>query len=286
MLKLNDIKYIVIYMRTTKKPLQNIHILSKKVISDVDIIKYSQGWERTRSQVVTESSLTIYLNGKQVVTLMCTNNSKEFLAIGFLVVERFIEPDKAEEIKITGFKNESIYIEAPFSKRAPCRDQKIITPGLGKGITFAKDDKRLESIKISSSLKISPPQVFNLMKKLAERSTLYKITHGVHNAAICIPDKLEIFQFDLGRHNAVDKLYGQCLLERIPLSERIIIASGRVSSEILTKVGLMGVPILISRSAPTDKSVRLADKIGLTLIAGVRGDKMSVYTHPERVVMD
>jgi FdhD protein len=273
-------------MRTIKKPLQNTHISSEKVISDVDIIKYSQGWERTKSQVVTEASLTIYLNGKYIVTLMCTDNSKEFLAIGFLVVERLIEPDKAKEIKIMEFQDEAIYIEAPFSKKAPCSDKKIITPGLGKGITFSKDDKRLESIKISSSLKISPLQVLHLMKKLAEKSTLYKMTHGVHNAAICIPDKLEIFQFDLGRHNAVDKLYGQCLLEKVPLSERIIIASGRVSSEILIKVGLMGVPILISRSAPTDKSVRLADKIGLTLIAGVRGDKMSIYTHPERVLMD
>ncbi|MGA1864361.1 MAG: formate dehydrogenase accessory sulfurtransferase FdhD [bacterium] len=254
------------------------------MISDVEIIKYSQGWEKVRSQVVTEDSLTIYLNGKQIVTLMCTSNSKEFLAIGFLAVERLIDPDNAEEIQIMELQDEAIYIEAPYSKKAPGGDHKTITPGLGKGITFSEGDKRLESIKISSSISISPPRVFHLMKELTERSTLYKMTHGVHNAGICTQDELEIFQYDLGRHNAVDKLYGQCLLEKVPLSERIIITSGRVSSEILTKVGLMGIPILISRSSPTDKSVRLADRIGLTLIAGVRGDKMSVYTHPERVL--
>ena len=121
------------------------------------------------------------------------------------------------------------------------------------------------------------------MKKLSERSTLYKLTHGVHNAAICSADGMEIFQSDIGRHNAIDKLYGQCLLEKIQLEEKVVVTSGRVSSEILTKVGLMGTPILISRSAPTDKAVRLADRIGLTLIARVRGQKMSIYTHPERV---
>ena len=270
-------------MSNIKKQPGNTPISSEKVISDVDIIKYSHGWERLRSHVVTEDSLTIYLNGKRIVTLMCTSNSKEFLATGFLVVERLIEPDKADQIKIVGFQDEAIYMEAPCSKKTPCGDQKTITPGLGKGITFSKGEKRLESINISSSIRISPPRVFHLMKELTERSTLYKMTHGVHNAGICTPDELEIFQYDLGRHNAVDKLYGQCLLEKVPLSERIIIASGRVSSEILTKVGLMGVPVLISRSSPTDKSVRLADRIGLTLIAGVRGEKMSVYTHPERV---
>ena len=274
-------------MRTIKKPPQEtVNISSEEVISEVEIIRFSPGCERVRSRVVKESSLTIYLNGEQVVTLMCTNNSREFLAIGFLVVERLVEPDNAGQIQIIKLQDDAIYIETPIPKKAPCRDQKIITPGLGKGITFSKDGKRLESVKISSSLKISPPQVFHLMKELAERSTLYKITHGVHNAGICTPDGMEIFQFDLGRHNAVDKLYGQCLSAGVPLQERIIIASGRVSSEILTKVGLMGVPVLISRSAPTDKSVRFADEIGLTLIAGVRGDKMSVYTHPERVLID
>jgi FdhD protein len=265
---------------------QNKHISSNKTISNVKILNYSNGWERTDSPVVAETSLSIHLNGKHIVTLMCTNNSKEFLAIGFLVVERFIEPDKVEQIKIVRSKDEAIYIEAPFLKEIPCKNQRTITPGLGKGITFSRNEKRLESLTISSSFKVSPIQIFHLMKKLAEKSTLYKMTHGVHNAAICIPDELEIFQFDLGRHNAIDKLYGQCLLEKIPLSDKIIITSGRVSSEILTKVGLMDVPILVSRSAPTDKSVRLADNIGLTLIARVRGDKMSIYTHSERVVIE
>jgi FdhD protein len=254
------------------------------MLSNVEMIKFDDpGWERTKSSVVMESSLTIFLNGEQIVTLMCTNNSKEFLAIGFLANERLIDIAKIEQLRIVRVENEIISIEAPYPEKISGKDQKIITPGLGKGITFSMGNHRLKSIKISSPLTIVPHEVFYLMKKLSENSTLYKLTHGVHNAAICRPDEMEIFQFDLGRHNAVDKLYGQCLAEKCPLSEKIIVTSGRISSEILTKVGMMGVPILISRSSPTDKAIRLADNVGITLIANVRGSHLSIYTHPERV---
>ncbi|MBN2373287.1 formate dehydrogenase accessory sulfurtransferase FdhD [bacterium] len=257
------------------------------MVSDVEIIQYDNEWKRAESQVIRESSLTIYFNGKPLINLLCTNNSREFLAVGFLTNERFIEPEGIKTIKNITLANDTIYIDADaaFCNDPPSNGLKTITSGLGKGITFEKNKGCLKPISLSS-LKISPYQVFQLMKKLAERSSLYKLTHGVHNAAVCSPDDLEIFQFDLGRHNAIDKLYGQCLLENIPLMEKIIVTSGRVSSEILTKTVLMGSPILISRSAPTDRAIKLAEDTGLTLIARVRENKMSVYSHPERVIFD
>lgn len=268
-----------------KKP-KDINNPETEMVSSFEAIQYENGWERTESIVVRESSLTIYFNDERIITLICSKNSKEYLAVGFLVVERFIEPEEVEHVKISKSNEEAIYIEAPLSKKAPCMDQKAITPGLGKGATFLRDEGCLKPLNAPSSLKIFPHHIIHLMKKLSERSTLYKLTHGVHNAAICTPDNLEVFQFDLGRHNAIDKLYGQCLMEKIPISEKIIITSGRVSSEIIIKAGRMGVPILISRSAPTDKAIRLAKKIGLTLIAKVRGQKMCIYTFEDRIVFD
>ena len=104
------------------------HISSNKTISNVKILNYSHGWERTDSPVVAETSLSIYLNRKHIVTLMCTDNSREFLAIGFLAVERFIEPNKVEQIKIAGFKDGAIYIEAPFLEEIPRKNKKTIPP--------------------------------------------------------------------------------------------------------------------------------------------------------------
>lgn len=259
---------------------------TEELISNKKIIQYEQGWSKAVSPVVREIALPIYLNGKRIVTLLCTNNSKEFLAIGFLAIEGFIKPDDMESTKIIQSADHKIHIEAPSSKSAPCQDHKTITSGLGKGVTFRESDHCFQSMHIAAPIKISPQQVFHLMKKLSEGSTLYKLTHGVHNAALCTPDRLEIFQFDLGRHNAVDKLFGQCLLEKIPLTDKIMVTSGRVSSEILNKVCQMGCPMLISRSAPTDRAIQLAEEAGLTLIARVRGNKMTIYTHPGRILQE
>jgi FdhD protein len=270
------------FENTPKHPLP----FAEELISNKKIIHYEQGWSKAVSPVVREITLAVYLNGNRIITLLCTNNSKEFLTIGFLVVEGFISPDDMDKTKIIKASDHEIHVEAPSSKKAPCQDQKTITSGLGKGVTFMKSDHCLRSMDMSFPIEISPQQVFHLMKKLSERSTLYKLTHGVHNAALCTPDKMEIFQFDLGRHNAVDKLFGQCLLEKIPLMDKIMVTSGRVSSEILNKVCQMGCPILISRSAPTDRAIQLAEEAGMTMIARVRGNKMTIYTHPGRVLKE
>ena len=265
---------------------EHIHPFTAELISNKEIIQYEQGWSRALSPVVREIALTIYLNGKRIVTLLCTDNSKEFLAIGFLVMEGFIRTDDTEKTKILKLTDHEVHIKAPSFRKIPPQDQRMITSGLGKGITFMKADNPRKYRDMISPIQISPQQVFHLMKKLSERSTLYKLTHGVHNAAICTPDRLVIFQFDLGRHNAVDKLFGQSLLEKIPLTDKILVTSGRVSSEILNKVSQMGCPVLISRSAPTDRAIQLAEETGLTLIARVRGNKLTIYTHPERVLQE
>lgn len=254
------------------------------MVSEVEIIEYNGEPTKKISPLVRESSLCIRLNGKPVVTLLCSDSGREYLAIGFLAMEGFIQPDEMESVRITGIDAERIDIEAPCGSNAPCKDEVTRTPGLGRGVTFSTGEERLASVKIASSQGISPAQVFGLMEGLFVRSTLYKMTHGVHNAALCRPDEIEIFHFDLGRHNAIDKLYGQCLLEKRACADRIIVTSGRISSEMLVKAGVMGVPLLISRSAPTDRAVMLARMIGLTLVGRAQENRFVVYSHPERII--
>ena len=254
------------------------------MVSEVDVIEYNGGLTKKISPVVRESSLCIRLNGDPVVTLLCSDSGREYLAIGFLAMEGFIQPDEMESIRITEIDAEGIDIEAPCGSNALSKDAVTRTPGLGRGVTFSSAEERLASVKITSSQRILPRQVFGLMEGLFARSTLYKQTHGVHNAALCIPDGIEIFHFDLGRHNAIDKLYGQCILEKRAYADRIIVTSGRISSEMLVKAGVMGVPLLISRSAPTDRAVMLARMIGLTLVGRAQENRFVVYSHPERIM--
>jgi len=123
------------------------------------------------------------------------------------------------------------------------------------------------------------------MKEIQQSSSMsmYRDTHGVHSCALCSSGGIEIFSEDIGRHNAVDKIFGKCFLENISLEDKIILTSGRISSEILIKVAKQKVPVIVSRTAPTDLGVGLAEKLKVTLIGFVRGSRMNVYTHEFRI---
>ena len=138
--------------------------------------------------------------------------------------------------------------------------------------------------KVESQLKISVDDVFTLAKEFQHHSEAYLSTHGIHSAALCDGTNIRIFCEDVGRHNAVDKIFGKCLLEDMTTDNRLIISSGRLSSEIVRKVARRGIPILISISAPTSLGVKIADTYGITLIASVRGGAFEVFTNDWRVI--
>ncbi len=123
-----------------------------------------------------------------------------------------------------------------------------------------------------------------MVKEFQDCSQVYRITGGVHSAALCDTGSILVFADDIGRHNAIDKIFGQSLLENIPTRDRIILTSGRISSEILLKVAKRNIPIIISKSAPTNLAVRLANDLGITLIGFVRGKRMNAYTNDWRIV--
>jgi FdhD protein len=160
--------------------------------------------------------------------------------------------------------------------------KRVISSGCGRGASFysAAD---ATSQKVESQMKISADEVFALVLEFQHGSELHLATHGVHSAALYDQRSILVFSDDIGRHNAIDKIFGKCLLEDIPTRDRIVISSGRISSEILHKVAKRGVPVIISISAPTNLGVRIADDLGITLIASVRGKRMNVYTHGWRV---
>jgi FdhD protein len=163
--------------------------------------------------------------------------------------------------------------------------KRIITSGCGRGASFysAAD---AASQKVESQMKIPADNVFNLVRTFQHRSQVYRETGGVHSAALCNTERILVFNEDIGRHNAIDKVFGQCILQDIPTDNHLIITSGRISSEILLKVSKRQIPILISKSAPTNMGVRLAEELGITLIGFVRGKRMNVYSNGWRVVTD
>jgi len=239
----------------------------------------------TEVMVIKEIPLTIILNNHELVTLLCSPTNLKYLAVGFLASEGFIaSKDEIKKIMVDEQRG-VVRVETVEDKEynSELLFKRLITSGCGRGASFYSVADA-SSRRVESQFKMSVDDVFTLTNKFQHGSRAYLATHGVHGSALGDTNNILVFNEDIGRHNAVDKIFGECILKDIPTKGRAIITSGRTSSEILHKVAKMDVPILISISVPTSLGVQLADDLGITLIGFVRGKKMNVYTNNWRVV--
>lgn len=247
---------------------------------------YREGvFREADSPVVEELPVTIYLNGREIITFLASDDALEYLAAGFLKSEGLVA--KREDIAAIRVdpSRTRIEVEAPRSDALAEKllERRTVTSGCGKGTTFYHAHDALQMQPVPEGPTVEAGQVRALMAELHRRSTLYRIAGGVHSAALCSAEGIVIFRDDIGRHNAVDKIHGECFLEGIHPGDKLLLTTGRVSSEILIKAGKLGVPILVSRSSPTGLALDLADRVGITVVGLVRGGGLSVYTHLERV---
>jgi len=250
----------------------------------LQITRFSNGrMERLRDEVVKEIPLTIVLDGEELVTLLCSPKEKEQLAVGFLFSEGLLEGKTDIARSVVDGKRGVVWIDRiEEAKKEGQLGRRFITTGCGKGFSF-RDFSVEQDTKVRSRLRISPNRIPSLMKEFHERSETHKMTGGVHGAALCGENGILIFSEDIGRHSAIDKVLGRCLLEDIRMEDHFMIVSGRISSEILLKIARGGIPILISKSAPSDLGVVLAKRLGITLIGFARGRRMNVYSNQWRI---
>jgi len=246
-----------------------------------------EGRSSIEEEVVREFPVTIILNGQELVTLLCSPKDLRYLAVGFLCSEGLLK-SKDEIKKIAVDDQRGVVRLETVEDKGLAQDvlfKRLITSGCGRGASFysAAD---ATSQKVESQIKISVDEVFTLVNEFQHGSKVYLATHGVHSAALCDRKSILVFNEDIGRHNAIDKIFGKCLLEDIPTDDRVIITSGRISSEILHKVAKRSIPIIISIAVPTNQGIRIADNLGITLIGSVRGKRMNVYTNDWRIMHD
>ncbi len=259
----------------------------KDSVEKVRILRITKGDTRDVDDEVTkEQPLTIVLNNQELVTLLCSPIDLEYLAVGFLFSEGLIRGKDEIRRIILDEQRSIVRVETEEDKDDPQEllFKRLITSGCGRGASLYSTADIQAQTKVESQSHISPSEVFTLVRSFQHRSQVYRATGGVHSAALCDIIDILIFKEDIGRHNAIDKIFGECVLAGIPTNDRIILTSGRISSEILLKVAKRGIPMLISKSAPTDLGVRLAEHLGVTLIGFVRGERMNIYTHGWRIV--
>ncbi|WP_202707865.1 formate dehydrogenase accessory sulfurtransferase FdhD [Sporosalibacterium faouarense] len=232
-------------------------------------------------KVVVEYPFTIYLDNEEFITLLCTPKSLRYLAIGFLQSEGII--DKKEDIEKIDIDEERglafVNTTRTNSLSKNLSRKRTITTGCGKGTIFYNVIDSFKTKKISKRLDIDKDNIYKLMTKFNEKSKMFLETGGVHSCALCKNNQILIFEEDIGRHNALDKILGRILLEEIKLEDKFIVTSGRITSEILIKASMRSISTIISRSAPTNLSIDMAKELNITLIGFARGKKMNMYTN-------
>lgn len=251
------------------------------------IIKYTNGkLVETTDDIVTEFPLTIFVNNEEFATMVCTPTHFEEMVIGFLASEGVIRfYDEIESISIdegagyayVNLQSDVITSQQYYSKR-------FIGSCCGKSRQFYFQNDVKTSKTSTSKQTLTPEQCISLMKAMQESSVVFQETGGVHNAALCTPEKMLVSRTDIGRHNALDKLYGYSILNQIPVRDKIIVFSGRISSEVLVKASKIGVGIVLSKSAPTDLAIKLANDLNITAVGFIRGNSFNVYSHTERII--
>lgn len=235
-----------------------------------------EGWEKTGVHVPSEMQLTIYVNEKELVTILCTPSKLNCLVLGFLYAEGFISGLK-DVVTMRVCEDDSLANVRLTSSGTQFSKKRILPTGCGGGALFKTDVE-----KIDSDLHVTPEEVLSLMKKFQESMELYRVSGGVHTSALADTNSLTIVAEDIGRHNTLDKIQGECLLTGMQTKDRLLLTTGRISSEMLVKAGKMGIPVVVTRRSPTNGAISLARNLGITLVGHARGNRLTVYSHPER----
>ncbi|KAF0134692.1 MAG: FdhD protein [Candidatus Saganbacteria bacterium] len=237
-------------------------------------------------KIVSEVPLTITLNGEELVTLLCSPAHLKELAVGYLTAEGFI--DSSGDVNSVLFDEKANIIRVNTRKEiseAVINKKRIITSGCGRGQSFYHWSDFENCRKIESDFKANANAILSLMLEFQKKSLVFMETGGVHSAALSDDKSIIAFFEDIGRHNAVDKIVGEIILHGGEIKDKILLLSGRISSEIVIKAVRLGVPIIVSRSAPTTMAVRLAEKLNISLIGFARGTRMNIYSGSQRIII-
>jgi len=259
-----------------------------EIASRIPVIRVAEdGAYEFEDLVAGEQALTLFVNGVYMVSLLCSPADLEAMAIGFLLSEGLLG-NRKDLLSVT-VDEKTASVDVRLDNLADdwqlAFHSKTLTSGCGKGITFTSADALKHTEPVRSPLRVRPETILDLLRAFRTASEQYLQTGGVHSAALAFEGNILLFAEDIGRHNAVDKLIGKAFLASQPLEDKILLTSGRISAEIMTKVVRGRLPILVSRTAPTCMAVTVAEDFGITLIGFARNKRMNVYTHPLRIVL-
>lgn len=258
----------------------------------IAIVRIDADGRKTEDDVIVrEHALTItlsdgkFVKDREYVTIFCSPSDLDLLGLGFLLSDDIIQSmDDIKHFKLSDDQNTlAVFVNTNADLAEKLLTKRDVTSGCGRN---SNPRDLLEAAKIQpthSKMELSADTIINFSSEFQAMSEIYKSTGGTHAAALCDKDDILIFKEDIGRHNAVDKVFGECLLKNIRTDDKMIMTSGRISSEMLLKAAKQNMPIVVSRSAPTSMALQFAQRAGITLVGFARGRRMNIYSHDFRI---
>lgn len=250
------------------------------------VFRFEKGKLRASEHLpVQEFPLSLIVNGKELATLISSPHDLRFLVAGFLRLQGFVQ--SLDDFQMFSVCEDFGVANVIIKGEIPAQLKPALTSGCGTGITFNLQEKLQVKGKgnLNSGSRFLPDDLFALMDQLARFAGEYRKSGGIHSAAVGDGRTVLLYSEDIGRHNTLDRIAGEALFKGIDLKGKVLLTSGRVSSEMVTKAALLGIASIVSRTSPTDLAVKLAKEAGITLIGYLRASGFNVYTYPESLVM-
>jgi FdhD protein len=253
----------------------------------VAVAGLDQEGKPVETAVVAERPLTLFLNAREIVTMMTIGDRPDLLAVGYLLNQNMLRPDD----EITGVEHDDdIETVVVRTKRQTDYEEKlkkkVQTSGCAQGTVFGDLMEEFDRVALSPEARLHTSWLYGLQRKINTEPSLYLKAGAIHGCVLCRRDEPLVYMEDVGRHNAVDKIAGYMFLNRIAPDDKIFYTTGRLTSEMVIKTVKMGIPILLSRSGFTAWGVELARKAGLTLVGRARGKRFVALSGLERIVYD
>jgi FdhD protein len=253
----------------------------------VDVPGIDHEGRSVTTTVVTERPLTLFLNAREIVTMMTIGDHPDLLAVGYLLNQNMLRRD--DEIVAVDYEPEIETIVVRTKRQTDYEEKlkkKVQTSGCAQGTIFGDLMEELDKTALPPDAKIKTSWLYELTRKINTEPSLYLKAGAIHGCVLCEADRPIVYMEDVGRHNAVDKIAGYMFVNAIPAHDKIFYTTGRLTSEMVIKTVKMGIPILVSRSGFTAWGVELARKTGLTLIGRARGKRFVALSGAERIEFD
>jgi FdhD protein len=244
---------------------------------------------KVETAVVMERPLTLFLNGREIVTMMTIGDHPDYLAVGYLLNQNMLLPDD----RITAIEYDDDldpeFVVVRTERVTDFEDKlkkKTLTSGCAQGTVFGDLMEKFDEIRLDPNAILKTSWLYALTRKINTAPSLYLTAGAIHGCVLCEEDRPLLYMEDVGRHNAIDKIAGYMHLNDISPTGKIFYTTGRLTSEMVIKTVQMGIPILISRSGFTAWGVDLAQQAGLTLIGRAKGRRFIALAGAERIVFD